>query len=125
MRESHPLHWFVREIDIGDPPLDTRSDCGTRARYKYTCLKHNYTCLYLCRSKPHYMMPLQRTRSRHDCNFIPGTPFLNAGKIIIHLLWLSLFIVNLIFATMFHYFLLHEVVFLFYFLKLILAKVEQ
>ena len=27
------------------------------------------------KKQPHYMLPLQRTRSRHDCNFIPGSPF--------------------------------------------------
>merc|ERR1719483_1732409 len=30
IRETHPLHWFVRDIDIGDAPLDTRSDTGAR-----------------------------------------------------------------------------------------------
>ena len=30
------------------------------------------------------MLPLQRTRSRHDCNFIPGSPFLNAGNFLLH-----------------------------------------
>merc|ERR1719357_1294939 len=60
-RESHPLHWFVRDIDIGDIPLDTRSESGARRREK---------------EPPHYMLPLQRTRSHHDCSFVPGTPFL-------------------------------------------------
>ena len=27
-------------------------------------------------AQPHYMLPLMRTRSRHDCSFVPGTPFL-------------------------------------------------
>jgi len=33
VRETHPLHWFVRDIDIGDAPLDTRSESG--ARYEF------------------------------------------------------------------------------------------
>ena len=32
-QEPHPLHWFVRDIDIGDtPPSDTRSDTGAMTR---------------------------------------------------------------------------------------------
>jgi len=63
-RETHPLHWFVRDIDIGEKSSDTRSDCtGSRRRSTGT-------------SQPHYMLPLMRTRSRHDCSFVPGTPFL-------------------------------------------------
>ena len=29
VRGDQPLHWFVRDIDIGDT-ADTRSDCGAR-----------------------------------------------------------------------------------------------
>ena len=75
-REPHPLHWFVRDIDIGDgPPSDTRSDTGAMMSRSVSSVSPG------SRSRPHYMMPLQRTRSRHDCNFIPGTPFLNTGKV--------------------------------------------
>ena len=35
------------------------------------------------KKQPHYMLPLQRTRSRHDCNFIPGSPFLSAGNFLL------------------------------------------
>merc|ERR1719500_382805 len=62
-RETHPLHWFVRDIDIGEKSSDTRSDC-TGSRRRSTG------------AQPHYMLPLMRTRSRHDCSFVPGTPFL-------------------------------------------------
>ena len=127
VREGQPLHWFVRDIDIGDPPLDTRSDCGHGpARYVAHCSPHwqgsqpqprpdhvHWSVLQVCKSKlqyfleflhlvnvtrhsgywpllifskkkqPHYMLPLQRTRSRHDCNFIPGSPFLSAGNFLL------------------------------------------
>ena len=84
-REPHPLHWFVRDIDIGDgPPSDTRSDTGG-------LMTRSVSSVTRSRSRPHYMMPLQRTRSRHDCNFIPGTPFLNtAGKVLYSCLSFSL-----------------------------------
>ena len=76
VRECHPLHWFVRDIDIGDgPPSDTRSDTGGLMSRSVSSVSRP--------RRPHYMMPLQRTRSRHDCNFIPGTPFLNTGKVCI------------------------------------------
>ena len=80
MREHHPLHWFVRDIDIGDT-ADTRSDSGG-ARYPghVSSLPRDTRVTIMFRSRPHYMQPLQRTRSRHDCNFIPGTPFLNNGS---------------------------------------------
>ena len=82
-REPHPLHWFVRDIDIGDgPPSDTRSDTGA-------LMTRSVSSVTRSRSRPHYMMPLQRTRSRHDCNFIPGTPFLNTGKVLFASLLLS------------------------------------
>ena len=89
VRESQPLHWFVRDIDIGDPPLDTRSDCGPGdTRYvPHHLLRpphHSLLLIFSKKKQPHYMLPLQRTRSRHDCNFIPGSPFLNAGNFLLH-----------------------------------------
>ena len=83
VRESHPLHWFVRDIDIGDPgpPSDTRSDTGPMMSRSVSSVTR----------RPHYMMPLQRTRSRHDCNFIPGTPFLNTGKVFMSVPPLNIF----------------------------------
>ena len=42
VRETHPLHWFVRDIDIGDTPLDTRSESG--ARYEFFLPKKRRNC---------------------------------------------------------------------------------
>ena len=49
--------------------------------------KNLFHCCSSRREKnPHYMLPLQRTRSRHDCSFVPGTPFLAGnGAIIAHI----------------------------------------
>ena len=62
-RADTPLQWFVREIDIGDS-RETRSERGADRRAQKTV----------------YRAPMVRTRSRHDCSFVPGTPFLAGNR---------------------------------------------